>query len=224
MRSFRGFPRRAGFRSRHRGTELLLATQIQGLMRRRELLIEPILKPEDQLKQTGVDLRLDNVFGEFERVAEPYLSPAQEGKGIRRVEKEFFYDTYFLQPGEFALGKSFEYIALPNNVVAMLNGKSSLGRRGLIVHATANIIDPGWRGHIVFEFVNLGTMPIELFPLMCVAKLVFFRIPPATGYTGKYAGQIDIITPGRDEDAFRLKTYYEKRRKELEEKRRSATA
>jgi len=187
--------------------QLLLRNQIRRLMKKRQLLVEPILDQDHQLDATGVDIRLDNQFGEFIRIDEPYLSPANPGKALKFVQKEFFYDTYFLQPGEFALAKSFEYIALPDNVIALLNGKSSLGRRGLIVHATANIVDPGWRGHIVFELVNLGTMPIELFPLMRVAKLVFLRTNPAEPYRGGFRGQIDIMPPGPDRDAEAIKAY-----------------
>ena len=193
--------------------QLLLGSDIKELMGRRELLVEPILDADSQIDSTGVDIRLDNVFGEFVRIDEPYLSPAYPGRGLNFVEKEFFHATYFLQPGAFALAKSFEYIALPDNVIALLNGKSSLGRRGLIVHATANIVDPGWRGHIVFELVNLGTMPIELFPLLRVAKLVFFRTDNAEPYTGKFRGQIDIIPPSPDRDAKAIKAYSEARRK-----------
>jgi len=188
------------------GVSILTRADIENLRKERLLLIEPLLSPA-QIDPMGVDLRLDNYFGEFVRTSEPFLSPAHQGQGLKFTEKEFFHESYFLQPGEFVLGQSFEYIVLPNNVIGFLNGKSSLGRRGLVVHATANVIDPGWKGHIVFELANLGTMPLELMPLMKIARLVFFKGNEVVGYGGTFTGQIRILPPKPDEELVQIKQW-----------------
>jgi dCTP deaminase len=179
--------------------ELIAGDRLVQLIQRRELLVEPILDQASQLTATGIDIRLDTLFREFVRTQRPYLTPAQaasEGTVLRELEP--FRHSFFLQPGEFALAQSYEYIALPITAYGLLNGRSSLGRRGLIVHATANFVDPGWRGHLVFELANLGTMPIQLFPLMRVAKLIFFETTPTRGYAGSYRGQMRIKAPEAD--------------------------
>jgi|SRR5665213_362497 len=179
--------------------QLITGDKLDVLLRRRELLIEPILDSSSQIDGTGIDIRLDTLFREFVRTQRPFLTPAEsasEGTVLRDLEP--FQRSFFLQPGEFALAQSFEYIAFPNYVYGLLNGRSSLGRRGLIVHATANFVDPGWRGHLVFELANLGAMPIELFPLMRVAKIIFFETAASKGYSGSYRGQMRIKAPDAD--------------------------
>lgn len=178
--------------------ELIGKSDVIALLDQRRLLVEPILDHDSQLGQLGVDLRLDCFFREFVRSDRGFISPGDEAHGTTLREIEPFRDSFFLQPGEFVLAQSFEYLALPNNMLCFLNGRSSLGRRGLVVHATANVIDPGWRGHIVFELANLGVLPIELFPLMRVARLVFMRTKEVGPYQGPYAGQIRINPPSPD--------------------------
>jgi dCTP deaminase len=179
---------------------LLGKTELKKLLLERSLIVEPLLDPEKQIDETGVDLRLDCFFREFVRTQNPYVTPAESAEGatvLREIEP--FRESFYLQPGEFALAQSLEYIGVPRDAVGILNGRSSLGRRGLIVHATANIVDPGWRGHLVFELANLGTMPIQLVPLMRVAKLIFFRTEVLGEYEGPYAGQIRITAPPADD-------------------------
>ena len=181
----------------------------------KEIIVEPLLQSK-QIDATGVDLRLDNNFKEFIRTNEPFLSPGKKNLNLQPIKKDFS-GSLFLQPGEFVLGLSFEYICLPNNVISLLNGKSAMGRRGLQVHATANIIDPGWKGHIVFELSNLGKMPIQLIPLMRVAKLLFIELPKETvGYSGTFNGQVEIMDPPVDEFVKNIYEKYEDREKELE--------
>lgn len=176
---------------------LLDRKELLKLIGRRRLLIEPLLS-EKQVENIGVDLRLDCFFREFIRTERPYLTPADDSSATVLREIEVFRHSFFLQPGEFALGQSFEYISLPSDLLGLLNGRSSLGRMGLVVHATANVVDPGWRGHLVFELANLGTMPIELVPLMRVARLVFLRTNVVQEYSGSYLAQIRIPPPSKD--------------------------
>jgi dCTP deaminase len=179
-------------------SNLLGSVELKRLIQQRRVLIEPLLD-EEQIDNIGIDLRLDCFFREFVRTERPYLTPAEEAPGTILREIEPFRQSFYLQPGEFALAQSLEYIALPNDVLCFLNGRSSLGRRGLVVHATANVVDPGWKGHLVFELANLGAMPIELVPLMRVARLVFFRTKPVRPYSGSFVGQMRIPAPPRDE-------------------------
>jgi dCTP deaminase len=178
--------------------ELIGKLEVIALINQRRLLVEPILDQNAQLDQLGVDLRLDCFFREFVRSDRGSISPGDEAHGTTLREIEPFRDSFFLQPSELVLAQSFEYVALPNNMLCLLSGRSSLGRRGLVVHATANVIDPGFRGHIVFELANLGVLPIELFPLMRVARLVFMRTKQVDPYEGPYMGQIRINPPSAD--------------------------
>ncbi|MBI1725093.1 MAG: dCTP deaminase [Candidatus Tectomicrobia bacterium] len=178
------------------------------MMKQRRVLIEPILNCQAQVpgNDVGVDLRLDVSFWEFSRTSEHSLNAAIKARPLTSHRLEFLRDSFFLQPGEFVLALSFEYIWLPNNVLALLNGKSSLARRGLVVHATANVIDPGWKGHIVFELANLGKMPIELFPLMRIARLIPFIEEYSMGnYRGEFSCQIKVEQPYVDYEALAIK-------------------
>lgn len=179
-------------------TQLISKQELERLLDSRELLIEPLLDSEHQIGQLGIDLRLDAFYREFVRTILPYVTPGEEPAYTMLREIEPFRHRFYLHPGEFALAQSLEYIALPNNLLCLLNGRSSLGRRGLVVHATANVVDPGWRGHLVFELANLGPMPIELFPLMRIARLVFLRTTAAGPYEGSFLSQTRITPPKAD--------------------------
>jgi dCTP deaminase len=188
------------------GDQLLGKSELLRLLKRRSIMVEPMLDATAQVDNIGIDLRLDCFFREFIRTERAHITPAESARGttvLREIEP--FRDSFYLQPGEFALAQSLEYIALPNNVLCFLNGRSSLGRRGLVVHATANVVDPGWRGHLVFELANLGTMPIELVPLMRIARLIFMRTKSVQPYEGDYVGQIRITDPPADRLVQRLK-------------------
>lgn len=197
-------------------TRLLNIDEIKKYIKKREIVIGPILNEKTQFDNpVGIDLRLDNYFAEFIRTSDPYLSPAKKGKGLKFLEKEFFYESYYLQPKEFVLAQTLEYIVLPKNIVGSLSGKSSLGRRGLEVHATANIIDPGWKGHLVFELTNSGTMPLELIPCMRIARIIFFEIKASKEYKGEFLSQVKIIPPKPDEEMVKLKQFIKKEWKGL---------
>ena len=178
-------------------TQVLGSDELRRLMANRELLIEPLLDSR-QVDPIGVDLRLDCFFREFVRTERHSISLSDRTPTLLR-ELQPFTGRFYLQPLEFVLAQSLEYIALPNNVLAFLNGRSSLGRRGLIVHATANVVDPGWCGHLVFELANLGSMPIELVPLMRIARLILFQTREVEPYRGKFKGQLRINEPAPDE-------------------------
>jgi dCTP deaminase len=171
--------------------------ELRQLISARQLLIEPVLDPR-QVEGVGVDLRLDCFFREFVRTSIPFVSPGSETNDSVVREIEPFKDSFFLQPGEFALAQSLEYVALNNRMIALLNGRSSLARRGLAVHATANLVDPGWEGHLTFELANLGAMPIQLVQLMRIARLVPLRTHYVRSYKGQFARQLRIAEPKPD--------------------------
>ena len=159
-----------------------------------------IIKPQPHLAQAlsacALDLRLNNVFEVFEYSKMPYFDPnnAQQELAMKRItihEKDFFV----LQPGEFALASTLEWVELPYNIAARLEGRSSLGRLGIVVHSTAALIHPGMRGNIVLELGNHSRMPVALYPGMRVCSLSFeqltqsARMPYHLQKGAKYAQQ-----------------------------------
>lgn len=192
---------------------ILTKKQIMNYLSERKIVVEPILERE-QINCASIDLRLDNYFAEFRTAKRPYIDPANIEEEYREyldfVRLEFFEDPYYLQPKRFVLAQTFEYITLPNNIVGRLDGRSSVARQGLTVHAAAGFVDPGFKGHLVFELLNAGQMPIKLYPLMRVAKIAFFRSMKTKKYEGQYNIQVRIRPPKNDPDLEKIKQYIEK--------------
>lgn len=192
---------------------VLTKEQILGYLSERKIVVEPILDPK-QINCASIDLRLDNYFGEFRTAKLPHIDTANVQQECEEfldfIELEFLKNYYYLQPKRFVLAQTFEYIALPNNIVAHLDGRSSLAREGLTVHAAAGFVDPGFRGHLVFELLNAGEMPLKLYPLMRVAKIIFFRSRKTREYEGQYNIQVRIRPPKNDQDLEKIKRYIEK--------------
>ena len=154
-----------------------------------------VLDPWDSVQPASVDIRLDRYFRLFDNHKYGLIDPSKEQTELTRLvdtgEKPFI-----LHPGEFVLGSTFEHVTLPDNVAARLEGKSSLGRLGLLTHSTAGFIDPGFTGHITLELSNTATMPIALYPGMKIGQLCFFQMssaaeaPYGSGAKGsRYQGQ-----------------------------------
>ncbi len=138
------------------------------------------LGPEFKLQMSCAPEATDNCFIDPKEDNSDYFSDVFVPKG----------DDFVLYPGAFALGSTFETVALGSNITARLEGKSSLGRLGLVIHATAGFIDPGFEGQITLELSNVGTMPMLLRPGMRIGQLCFFKLPePATIIYGtRFAG------------------------------------
>jgi len=158
--------------------------------------IQPILDitegPDSQIGPAGIDLRLDTRFRKINPKEISCIDLSQEYKGYDIVELDIDNpdDVYILHPGDFVLGQSLEYIKLPNNIVGRLDGRSSMGRLGLIVHSTAGCVDPGFQGHLVFELCNIGRIPIELKPFIRIARLTLYSSAGTKYlYKGKYQFQ-----------------------------------
>jgi len=148
------------------------------------------------VQPSSVDVRLDRFFRVFENHKYPHIDPAEEQPDLTRLVEPDAEEPFILHPGEFVLGSTYELVSLPDDVAARLEGKSSLGRLGLLTHSTAGFIDPGFSGHVTLELSNVATLPIKLWPGMKIGQLCFFRLSsPAehpygsAKYGSRYQGQ-----------------------------------
>lgn len=137
-----------------------------------------VLEPFDEtlLQPSSVDLRLDRQFRTFNNHAYTHIDPATQQDDLTRTVEPAPDEAFVLHPGEFVLGSTFEVITLPDDVAGRLEGKSSLGRLGLLTHSTAGFIDPGFSGHVTLELSNMANLPIRLWPGMKVGQLCLFRL------------------------------------------------
>lgn len=156
------------------------------------------LEPWDEamVQPSSVDVRLDRFFRLFDNHKYQHIDPAIDQPELTRLVEVEPDESFVLHPGEFVLGATFEIITLPDDVAARLEGKSSLGRLGLLTHSTAGFIDPGFSGHVTLELSNVATLPITLWPGMKIGQLCFFRLSsPAEHpygsdrYGSRYQGQ-----------------------------------
>ena len=156
------------------------------------------LEPYDEamVQPSSIDVRLDKFFRLFDNHKYPFIDPAEDQPELTRLIEVERDEPFILHPGEFVLGSTFEVVSLPDDLAARLEGKSSLGRLGLLTHSTAGFVDPGFSGHVTLELSNVATLPIKLWPGMKVGQLCFFRLSsPAENpygsakYGSRYQGQ-----------------------------------
>ena len=131
------------------------------------------------VQPSSVDVRLDRYFRVFENHRYAHIDPSVEQPDLTRMVEPLADEPFILHPGEFVLGATYEQVTLPDDLAARLEGKSSLGRLGLLTHSTAGFVDPGFTGHITLELSNMATLPIMLWPGMKVGQLCFFRLSSA---------------------------------------------
>jgi dCTP deaminase len=150
----------------------------------------------DMIQPSSIDVRLDRYFRLFDNHKYPFIDPAEDQPDLTRLIEAQPEEPFILHPGEFVLGSTYELVSLPDDVAARLEGKSSLGRLGLLTHSTAGFIDPGFSGHVTLELSNVATLPIKLWPGMKIGQLCFFRLsspaerPYGSGeYSSRYQGQ-----------------------------------
>ena len=157
-----------------------------------------VLEPYDanMIQPSSVDVRLDRIFRTFENHKYAHIDPAENQPELTRVVTTVGAEPFILHPGEFVLGSTYEVITLPDDIAGRLEGKSSLGRLGLLTHSTAGFIDPGFSGHVTLELSNVATLPIKLWPGMKIGQLCLFRLSsPAEHpygsaiYGSRYQGQ-----------------------------------
>ncbi len=163
--------------------------------------IEPY--EEELLQPSSVDVRVDRLFRVFRNSRYPFIDVKEEMEGLTELVEVEPGEAFILHPGEFVLGSTLERITLPDDLVARLEGKSSLGRLGLLIHSTAGFIDPGWDGHVTLELSNVANLPITIYYGMKIGQLSFVQLsepaehPYGTGELGsKYQGQVGP-TPSR---------------------------
>ncbi|WP_353065534.1 dCTP deaminase [Arcanobacterium hippocoleae] len=141
------------------------------------------LDPWDQemVQPSSVDVHLDRYFRLFNNHRYDVIDPAVDQSDLTTLIEVPANGSFVLHPGEFVLGSTFEQVTLANDIAARLEGKSSLGRLGLLTHSTAGFIDPGFSGHVTLELSNTATMPIKLYPGMKVGQLCFFQLSSPAG-------------------------------------------
>lgn len=160
------------------------------------IVIDPFI-PE-AVQPSSVDLHLDRRFRVFRNSRYPYIDVRADQPELTELVEIGGDDPFILHPGEFVLGSTFERVQLPNDMVARLEGKSSLGRLGLLIHSTAGYVDPGWEGNLTLELSNVANLPITLYDGMKIGQISFQRLssPAEVGYGdasigSKYRGQRD---------------------------------
>ena len=156
------------------------------------------LEPWDPelVQPSSIDVRLDRYFRVFNNSQYTHIDPAVQQDELTSLVEPAGDEPFVLHPGEFVLGSTLEVVTLPDDLASRLEGKSSLGRLGLITHATAGFIDPGFSGHITLELSNVANLPITLWPGMKIGQLCVFRLSsPAEHpygsdrYGSRYQGQ-----------------------------------
>ncbi|PFG92984.1 dCTP deaminase [Saccharopolyspora erythraea NRRL 2338] len=142
------------------------------------------------IQPSSIDVRLDRYFRVFDNTKYTHIDPSQQQDELTSLREVPDDEPFVLHPGEFVLGSTFELVGLPDDLAGRLEGKSSLGRLGLLTHSTAGFIDPGFSGHITLELSNVANLPITLWPGMKIGQLCLFRLssPADHPYGTKQAG------------------------------------
>ncbi len=160
------------------------------------IVVEPFI-PE-AVQPSSIDLHLDRRFRVFRNSRYPFIDVRADQPELTELVEISGDDPFILHPGEFVLGSTYERVELPNDLVARLEGKSSLGRLGLLIHSTAGYVDPGWEGNLTLELSNVANLPITLYDGMKIGQISFQRLssPAEVGYGdarigSKYRGQRD---------------------------------
>lgn len=158
------------------------------------LVVEPML--DDALQPASIDIRLDREFRVFRNHRESFIDVRAPVDDLTELEVVADDEAFVLHPGEFVLGSTLERVVIPDDLVARVEGKSSLGRLGLLVHATAGYVDPGWDGHLTMELSNVANLPIKLYFGMKIGQLSIHELSSAAerpygspGLHSKYQGQ-----------------------------------
>jgi len=173
------------------------------------IVIDPLL--EAAIQPSSVDLRVDRYFRVFRNDTTPFIDPKLPQEDLTELVEVEGDGAFILHPGEFVLGSTLERVGLADDLVARLEGKSSLGRLGLLIHSTAGFVDAGWDGHLTLELSNVANLPIAIYPEMKIGQISFLQMstaaenPYGSGAAGsKYQGQRGP-TPSRYYQNFRTK-------------------
>ena len=155
------------------------------------------------VQPSSIDVRVDRRFRVFRNARAPYIDVRKPMDDLTELVETVGDEPFILHPGEFVLGQTLERVTLPDDIVARLEGKSSLGRLGLLIHSTAGFVDSGFSGHLTLELSNVANLPITIYHGMPIGQLSFMRMDEpverpygSDGTGGKYQGQ-DEPTPSR---------------------------
>jgi len=167
---------------------------IARLLAEGQIVIEPY--DESLLQPSSVDVRVDRFFRVFHNARYAFIDVKEPQEDLTELVEIDDERPFILHPGEFVLGSTLERIVLPDDLVARLEGKSSLGRLGLLIHSTAGFIDPGWDGHVTLELSNVANLPITIYHGMKIGQISFMQLTEATSTPygasslgSKYQGQ-----------------------------------
>ncbi len=172
-----------------------------------------VIRPLDtkNIQPASVDLRLGKKFRVFRNDRLPYIDVKKDTSEVAELVEADETTPFILHPGQFVLGVTYEHVEIPDDIVGRLDGKSSLGRLGLVVHSTAGFVDPGWKGSLTLELSNQSTLPITLYYMMKVSQISFFRTTTAVDHPygsrelgSKYQGQ-EEPTPSKYHLAYERK-------------------
>lgn len=167
-------------------------------LKKGKIAIEP-LEDEMQIQPSSIDMRLGNEFKVFKVIRKPYIDPKDPEDVASYMESTIVEpgEAFIIHPNEFALATTNEYVKVPDDLVARVEGRSSMGRLGVTMHVTAGFIDPGFEGKITLEISNIGAMPVALYPGQRVCQIVFetMTTPSEIPYghpsrNSKYMGQV----------------------------------
>jgi dCTP deaminase len=175
---------------------ILSDRDIRGEIKAGRIVIDPYLP--DAVQPSSVDLHLGNRFRVFRNNRTAVIDPRIEQPELTELVEISGDEPFVLHPGEFVLGATFERVALPDDLVARLEGRSSLGRMGLMIHSTAGYVDPGWEGTLTLELSNVANLPIKLYDGMKIGQISFQRLSSAAEVPygdkrigSRYRGQTD---------------------------------
>jgi len=147
---------------------------IRRLLAEGRIVIDPL--DEALIQPSSVDVRADRYFRVFHNARYPYIDVKRPMEDLTELVEVDGDDAFILHPGEFVLGSTLERVRLPDDLVARLEGKSSLGRLGLLIHSTAGFIDPGWNGQVTLELSNVSNLPITIYPGMKIGQVSFVQL------------------------------------------------
>ena len=180
------------------GDMVLSDRSIKEQLEQGRVVVSP-LDPQD-IQPASIDLHLDRQILIFTNSRQPYIDVKESLDNLTEIVAIPEGRPFILHPGEFVLGSTVEHIELPEDLVARLEGKSSLGRLGLVIHSTAGFVDPGWKGHLTLELSNLARLPITLYYGMKIGQISFLTLTTAAerlygseSLGSKYQGQTHAV-------------------------------
>ncbi len=168
---------------------------IKQMLEEGRIVVDPL--GENCIQPASIDVHLDRQLLVFRNSRRPYIDVREDMNDLTEMVTIDDDRPFMLHPGEFVLGSTLEHIELPDDLVARLEGKSSLGRVGLLIHSTAGYVDPGWKGHLTLELSNVANLPITLYRGMKIGQISYARLSSAAdrpygtpGLGSKYQGQL----------------------------------